>query len=292
MCEGCQIKNKVWFLESFLSKGGSTRYWVLDTADSHSWGTDESSLPSGLADAARMQGTTAQQMGTAAQCYHGPEGTQHPGQARTTSWGGSLEGCAWSPSAQHGTDTEQASHGVSWMNEWFRQAPCSPSFPSDFPKPVPAGRPWWSLPRTKLGRERKEGPWREEWQREASWDLDIHLLFLSGDRGVAESRKKFCFILLLFFFFWPHHADCEILDPRPGIKPGPLVVKVRSPNLWATREIPRNFIFVWNKIPKVVTCWSWLFRQVAAVVSFNFSRHQRDYLFFLLTIPLFIMQAS
>ena len=27
-----------------------------------------------------MQGTTAQQMGAAAQCYHGPEGTQHPGQ--------------------------------------------------------------------------------------------------------------------------------------------------------------------------------------------------------------------
>ena len=90
----------------------------------------------------------------------------------------------------------------------------------------------------------------------------LFIIFVWG-WGVAESREKFCFILLLLFF-WPHHADCEILDPRPGIKPGPSVVKVRSPNLWATREGPRNFIFVWNKIPKVVACCSWLFRQVAA----------------------------
>lgn len=55
-----------------------------------------------------MQGTTARQMGAAAQRCHGPEGTQHPGEARTASWGGGREGRAWNPSAQHGTDTEQA----------------------------------------------------------------------------------------------------------------------------------------------------------------------------------------
>ena len=75
---------------------------------SHSWGTDESSLPSGLADAARIQETSAQQMGQ----LHGAVVDQraHSVRARSgqASWGGSLEGHAGSPSAQHSTDPEQA----------------------------------------------------------------------------------------------------------------------------------------------------------------------------------------
>ena len=34
---------------------------------------------------------------------------------------------------------------------------------------------------------------------------------------------------------WPF---CGILVPRPGIEPGPLAVRVLSPNHWAAREFP------------------------------------------------------
>ena len=40
-----------------------------------------------------------------------------------------------------------------------------------------------------------------------------------------------------FFFFWPHHATCRILVPWSEIEPGPLAVKVWSPNHWTTRGI-------------------------------------------------------
>ena len=46
-------------------------------------------------------------------------------------------------------------------------------------------------------------------------------------------------VLKLFFFvFWPHLAACEILVPRPGIKPTPLALEVRSFNHWTAREVP------------------------------------------------------
>ena len=48
----------------------------------------------------------------------------------------------------------------------------------------------------------------------------------------------FCFV-----FFWPLRAACGILVPQPGIEPGPLAVKVRSPNHWTTREFPERWCF-------------------------------------------------
>ena len=47
--------------------------------------------------------------------------------------------------------------------------------------------------------------------------------------------------ILFFFFFWPHHAPCGILVPRPGIEPGPTAVKAPRPNHWTTREFPHIF---------------------------------------------------
>ena len=39
-------------------------------------------------------------------------------------------------------------------------------------------------------------------------------------------------------FLWLHLAPCGSLVPRPGIEPGPLVVKGPSPNHWTAREFP------------------------------------------------------
>ena len=37
------------------------------------------------------------------------------------------------------------------------------------------------------------------------------------------------FVKLFFFFpFWPHHATCQILVPRPGIEPMIPVVETQS----------------------------------------------------------------
>lgn len=73
-----------------------------------------------------------------------------------------------------------------------------PSFPSDFPKPAPTERPWWSLPRTKLGKEgQKEGKWQGGSGRggTANWVFIYSFIYLVGGWGVAESRKKFYFYL-------------------------------------------------------------------------------------------------
>ena len=39
-------------------------------------------------------------------------------------------------------------------------------------------------------------------------------------------------------FFWLRHVACEILVPRPGIKPGRLAVEAQSPNHWSALEFP------------------------------------------------------
>ena len=44
--------------------------------------------------------------------------------------------------------------------------------------------------------------------------------------------------ILFFVFVWPRHAACGILVSRPGIEPGPLAVKARSPNHWTARKFP------------------------------------------------------
>ena len=52
-------------------------------------------------------------------------------------------------------------------------------------------------------------------------------------------------LLFLFFsFFWPHHAVCRILVPRPGIKPGPSAVEARTFNHWTTREVLWRGLFI------------------------------------------------
>ena len=43
-------------------------------------------------------------------------------------------------------------------------------------------------------------------------------------------------VLKLFFV----HSACEILVPRPGIKPVPLAVEVWSLNHWTAREFPNG----------------------------------------------------
>ena len=47
-----------------------------------------------------------------------------------------------------------------------------------------------------------------------------------------------------FFSFWPCYNACRILVPQPGIKPGPLAVKVPSPNHWAAREFPSSLFLM------------------------------------------------
>ena len=46
------------------------------------------------------------------------------------------------------------------------------------------------------------------------------------------------------FFFWPRHAACGILVPRPGMEPVPPAVEARSLNRWTTREVPANTVWL------------------------------------------------
>ena len=43
---------------------------------------------------------------------------------------------------------------------------------------------------------------------------------------------------LLGYFFWPCHAACGILVPRPGIEPAPPSLEAQSLNHWTAREVP------------------------------------------------------
>ena len=40
------------------------------------------------------------------------------------------------------------------------------------------------------------------------------------------------------YFLWPRCVACEILVPRPGIKPLSPAVEAWSPNHWTTTEFP------------------------------------------------------
>ena len=51
-------------------------------------------------------------------------------------------------------------------------------------------------------------------------------------------KNVYLYIYLREFFFWLRHAACEILVPRPGIKPVPPALGARSVNHWAAREVP------------------------------------------------------
>ena len=65
--------------------------------------------------------------------------------------------------------------------------------------------------------------------------------------------------LISLFFLWSHHVAYGILVPQPGTKPGPLAMKVESPNYWPTREPPgislffliKTLILLWGPHPQV-----------------------------------------
>ena len=56
-----------------------------------------------------------------------------------------------------------------------------------------------------------------------------------------KTRRPF-----IYLFFWLCPAACDILVPRPGIKPGPLAVRAPSPNHWPAREVPERPLFKYN----------------------------------------------
>ena len=49
-----------------------------------------------------------------------------------------------------------------------------------------------------------------------------------------------------FLSFWPHHAACGILVPRPGIEHVPPEVEAWSLNHWTTWETPNSSILPWG----------------------------------------------
>ena len=61
--------------------------------------------------------------------------------------------------------------------------------------------------------------------------------------------------LSFFFFFWPYCVVCGILVPWPGIEPGPLAMKVLTPNHWITREVLSHFFIHANCPQNSSTTW-------------------------------------
>ena len=68
------------------------------------------------------------------------------------------------------------------------------------------------------------------------------LLSLKGDRELVYEPH----ITIFIFIFWPRLMDCGILVPRPGIEPGPSVVKAWSPNHLTTGEFPTIFRYAFQ----------------------------------------------
>ena len=56
--------------------------------------------------------------------------------------------------------------------------------------------------------------------------------------------EAFVFCLFVCFCCWPRRMASGVLVPRPGIEPGPLVVKVLSPNHWTAREFPQRLLLI------------------------------------------------
>ena len=62
--------------------------------------------------------------------------------------------------------------------------------------------------------------------------------------GVPLPSPKFTVRhIYLVSFLWPDLRGLQDLSPWPGIEPGPLAAKGKSPNHWTTREFPWNFNF-------------------------------------------------
>ena len=63
---------------------------------------------------------------------------------------------------------------------------------------------------------------------------------VGGPEPLRMLKGHFCFVLVFGFSFWPCHAPCGILVPRPGMEPVPPAMEVWSLNHWTTGEVPRG----------------------------------------------------
>ena len=71
-------------------------------------------------------------------------------------------------------------------------------------------------------------------------------LFMNPPSAVCPS---FFFFFLSLVIYWPNHETRGILVPRPGIKPVPPTVEVRSLNHCSTREVPLPFLTPSPRLP-------------------------------------------
>ena len=69
-------------------------------------------------------------------------------------------------------------------------------------------------------------------------------MVLPIEENLVEKAKELYECWSVKSFFWLSHAACGILVPWPGIEPGVVGVKARSPNHWTTREVPNFARFV------------------------------------------------
>ena len=72
--------------------------------------------------------------------------------------------------------------------------------------------------------------------------LSLALVFFFCFKALPLGLAIYSFVCL---FTGPRHVACGISVPRPGIRPTPPALEVRSLNHWTAREVPRNF-FLFN----------------------------------------------
>lgn len=60
---------------------------------------------------------------------------------------------------------------------------------------------------------------------------------------LAGKLADFFFLIVTFFFFWPHPMACKILVPPSGIKFMPPAVEAWNLDHWTAKEFPANFFF-------------------------------------------------
>ena len=71
------------------------------------------------------------------------------------------------------------------------------------------------------------------------WSLNLPI----GAKLTANQRYLF-----IYLFTWPHHEECRILVPWPGIEPLPPVLEAQSLNHWTTKEVPRTSILDYTQL--------------------------------------------
>ena len=95
----------------------------------------------------------------------------------------------------------------------------------------------------------KSRTWLSDWT-ELNWIVFciIWVQVFSYQMFPSISQSKGCLRVHVFFFvvcFCPYRVACRILVPWRGTEPGPLTVKVPSPNHWSTREF-LSFCFLFG----------------------------------------------